>query len=218
MSVNEPAEGAERPRSARARKKAETRSALKRAALECFATTGYRQTQVGDISRRAGVAHGTFYVHFETKEALIDELVVEFNAALLSKLERAFTKQGPGEPRAIATRLAEICLDHWKSERELLAALAERVGVGASLPTLRDGISPPLVPFLSQRLRAVASLRGSELVDAELVAHALLGMWTRVGLQYLFGSNVSRKRAVELLVELSLGAIGAVLPGLVEEP
>jgi AcrR family transcriptional regulator len=217
MSVNDPARVLERPKTARAQKKAETRRALKRAALECFATAGYRQTQVGDISRRAGVAHGTFYVHFETKEALIDELVIEFNTALLTKLERAFAKQEPAGPRGIATRLAEICLDHWKSERELLAALAERVGVGASLPALRDGISPPLVPFLAERLRAAALLKGTELADAELVAHALLGMWTRIGLQYLFGSNPSRKRAVELLVELSLGAIGAVLPGLMEE-
>jgi AcrR family transcriptional regulator len=203
--------------SARALKKAETRRALKRAALECFADAGYRQTQVGDIARRAGVAHGTFYVHFETKEALIDELVVEFNAALLSRLESVFAREEPDGPRAVVTRLAEICLEHWKSERELLAALAERLGSGASLPALRDGISPPLVPFLADRLRAVAVVRGRELADAELVAHALLGMWTRVGLQFLFGGNVSKKRAVELLVDLSIGAIGAVLPGLTED-
>jgi AcrR family transcriptional regulator len=215
MSANQtpgrPGEGTRR-----SQKKAETREALKRAALGCFADGGYRDTQIGDIARRAGVAHGTFYVHFESKEALIDELVVEFNALLLTRLEKAFARIDSTDPRAVARRLAEICLDHWKSERELLAALAERVGVGASLPALRDGISPSLVPFLAERLRAVAEARGHDLPDAELVAHALLGMWTRVGLQYLFGSHVSKKTAVDLLVDLSIGALGAVLPGLTE--
>jgi AcrR family transcriptional regulator len=213
MSANAAPAG---PGTQRAQKKAKTREALKRGALACFADGGYRATQIGDIARRAGVAHGTFYVHFESKEQLIDELVAEFNALLLTRLEKAFARLEATDPRAVARRLAEISLDHWKSERQLLAALAERVGVSASLPALRDGISPSLAPFLAERLRAVAFARGHELADAELVAHALLGMWTRVGLQYLFGSHVSRKTAVELLANLSLGALGSVLPGLWE--
>ena len=36
---------------------------LKQAARACFAERGYAATQVGDLARRAGVAHGTFYVH-----------------------------------------------------------------------------------------------------------------------------------------------------------
>lgn len=213
--VPAPAERSGRARgTARSAQKAETRRLLKRAALSCFAERGFRETQVSDIARGAQVAHGTFYVHFESKEALVDELVGEFNAALLERLQTAWQRLDASDPRNVTRRLAEICLDHWKSERELLVALTERVGAGPSLPTLRDGISPLLVPFLAERLRAMAATTGDELEEAELVAHALLGLWMRVGVQYLFGKRVSRRATVELLTSLSVGALAAVLPAL----
>ena len=198
----------------RAQKKAETRGALKRAALACFAEHGYRETQVGDIAKRAKVAHGTFYVHFETKEALVDELLGEFNQALVARLESAWQEHGAADPERTARRLAEVCLEHWSEERQLLAAFAERVGSTSSLLTLRDGISPPVATFLAERLREVSALSGSELREAELVAQALLGLWTRVGLQYLFGPRIAKHVAVELLATMSLGALAAVLPAL----
>ena len=200
----------------RARKKAETRGSLKAAARQCFADQGYAATQVGDIARRAGVAHGTFYVHFQTKEQLTDELLAEFNRALVERLEKAWQKHASQAPPVLAERLAETCLDHWTRERELLAAFAERAGAQASLSTLRDGISPPVAGFLVEHLRAVAALAGGELEDAELVAQALLGMWMRIGLRYVFGPRISKKAAATLLARLSLGALAAVMPALAE--
>ncbi len=200
--------------SSRSEKKASTRAALKKAALACFAELGFRDAQIGDIARRAGVAHGTFYVHFASKEELVDELLAEFNRALVERLERAWREQDAADPRATARRLAEICLDHWRRERELLAAFAERAGAAASLPALRDGINPPVADFLAARLRDLAAAGGAPLPQADLVAHALLGLWTRVGLQYLFGPKVSRAQAVEVLASLSLGALAAVVPAL----
>lgn len=194
----------------RAQKKAETRRALKAAARHCFAEQGYAATQVGDIARRARVAHGTFYVHFQTKEQLTDELLVEFNQALVERLEKAWQKQADAPAALLAERLAEACLEHWTRERELLAAFAERAAASASLSTLTDGISPPVASVLVERLRAVAG----ELPDAELVAQALLGMWMRVGLRYVFGPRISKKTAATLLARMSLGALAAVAPGL----
>jgi AcrR family transcriptional regulator len=200
---------------ARTQRKAATRAALKAAARACFAEQGFRATQVGDIARRANVAHGTFYVHFESQEALVDELVAEFNGALLDRLARAWRQLDADEPRVIARRLAELCLDHWRRERELLVALVERLGAGGSLPALRDGISPSLAPFVADKLRALAAASGQTLPEAELVAHALLGLWTRVALQHLFASpRASRRATVELLASLSIGALAALLPAL----
>lgn len=198
----------------RARQKAETRRSLKEAARQSFAEQGYAATQVGDIARRARVAHGTFYVHFQTKEQLTDELLVEFNEALVARLERVWKKNGDQPPSVLAERVAEACLDYWARERELLSAFAERTTASTGLATLRDGICPPVAEFLVQRLRALAVSGGSELVDAELVAQALLGMWMRIGLRYVFGPRLSKKTAASLLARLSLGALAQVVPAL----
>lgn len=165
-------------------------------------------TQIGDISRRAGVAHGTFYVHFENKEAVLDVLLAEFNAALVDKLQQAWP--AGAEPLGVARALAALCLDHWKSKRGLVAAFAERAGIDGSLASLRDGISPLVAAFLATRLEQLA---GGKLPDADLVAHALLGLWTRVGLQYLFG-DTPRERAIDMLASMSVGALSAVIPEL----
>jgi len=51
-----------------------TRQRLVRAALELFAAQGYHETTTGQIARKAGVAEGTIYKHFQSKQHLLNEL------------------------------------------------------------------------------------------------------------------------------------------------
>src|SRR5689334_13587777 len=53
----------------------ETRRRIFAAAAELFAQKGYHATTVSEIVERAGVAKGTFFVHFATKDAVVTELV-----------------------------------------------------------------------------------------------------------------------------------------------
>jgi AcrR family transcriptional regulator len=195
----------------RKQQKAETRAGLIAAARECFRDRGYLATGVADIARQAGVAHGTFYVHFDDKGQVLDEILSDFNAAIVRRLERAWPADASDQPQVLAQKLARVCLDAWQADRELVLAFAERAGVDGALGALRDGISPPIAAFLADRLRVLA---GDDSVEAELIAQALLGLWTRVGLQFLFGEAPSKKRTVELLAQLSVGALAGVLPSL----
>lgn len=59
----------------RIRKEPEVRQQeLMDAALELFSSVGYEKTMVNDIARKAGVAKGTFFYHFPTKEAVLDAI------------------------------------------------------------------------------------------------------------------------------------------------
>jgi AcrR family transcriptional regulator len=51
-----------------------THQRLVRAALELFTTQGYHVTTTGQIAKKAGVAEGTIYKHFEGKQHLLNEL------------------------------------------------------------------------------------------------------------------------------------------------
>ena len=66
-----------------------TRTKLIGAAQALFERNGYLDTSVADISERAGVAHGTFYTYFGSKEDVFaevaDALVVDFQSALLEE-------------------------------------------------------------------------------------------------------------------------------------
>jgi AcrR family transcriptional regulator len=54
-----------------------TREKLVSAAMELFAKKGFDKTTVDEIVARAGVAKGTFYLYFKSKDDLIKELAFE---------------------------------------------------------------------------------------------------------------------------------------------
>jgi AcrR family transcriptional regulator len=68
--------GTRRPE-AKQRRSRDKRERLKRAARELFAERGYEGTAVGDIARRARLAVGTFYQHFDSKRELLLVLMDE---------------------------------------------------------------------------------------------------------------------------------------------
>lgn len=68
---------AKAPRTARGKR---TRRALLDAAAFEFGARGFHATGITDITRRAGVALGTFYTWFDSKEAIFKALVADMSA------------------------------------------------------------------------------------------------------------------------------------------
>jgi AcrR family transcriptional regulator len=195
--------------STRVEQKAATRATLRSAGQACFLARGFAATSVKHIVSEAAVAHGTFYVHFSNKTVLLDELLDEFNLSLAAKLGPIL---GEGTTPTVETvrQAAEVFLDHWHEHRRMVECFAERSAASLSLANLRDGLNPPMADLLERSLTAASHLMGSD-VNVELVSHALLGLWLRVGLQYLFNEDVSRDQAATTLARMSAGALGAVL-------
>lgn len=70
----------------------ERRDQIIRIAMERFATQGYHQTKISDIVREAGVAQGTFYWHFKSKEAIASEMVLTGREKLLEAIGQGYRK------------------------------------------------------------------------------------------------------------------------------
>lgn len=60
-----------------------TRGAIVRAARDLFARRGYSPSHVSHIAAAAGVAQGTFYVHFRSKREVLACIVEEYRRRLL---------------------------------------------------------------------------------------------------------------------------------------
>ncbi len=66
-----------------------TRRAIFQAAEHVFGQYGYSRAGIAEITRRAGVAQGTFYVHFKSKEELLNGVVRFLSHELRRELRRA---------------------------------------------------------------------------------------------------------------------------------
>ncbi len=192
--------------SPRQRKKAETRQLLRDTGGRLFSELGFEATSIGAITTAAGVAHGTFYVHFPSKEALLDELLAEFNEGLATRLAPIWAGADSVPLAKLVGGTAAIFLDYWSAHRGFVEVSAQRLAVGLRLEQLRDGVNPPAADLLTAALTRLASA-GREIPEPALVAQGLLAAWLRIGLQHLFGEGIDRDRATAALTHLTLGAL-----------
>ncbi|MDQ6525826.1 TetR/AcrR family transcriptional regulator [Nocardioides sp. LHD-245] len=66
-----------------------TRQALVDAAVDVFTEKGLHGARVIDVTKRAGVAAGSFYTYFDTKEGLFLEVVEQSRQGLAAQVPRA---------------------------------------------------------------------------------------------------------------------------------
>ena len=59
-----------------------TRSALLAAGLKEFSSAGLHRARIEDITARSGVSKGAFYLHFQSKEALLEEALTGFSTRM----------------------------------------------------------------------------------------------------------------------------------------
>jgi AcrR family transcriptional regulator len=69
-----------------------TRQAIFRAAERVFGRHGINRANISEITREAGVAQGTFYVHFGSKRDLIDGFVKYINRKMRRELQRTVAR------------------------------------------------------------------------------------------------------------------------------
>lgn len=64
-----------------------TRKKLIEVAIKLFGDNGILNTKTIDISKEAGVSHGTVFSHFKTQEELLDTVIEEVGNRIVSKLQ-----------------------------------------------------------------------------------------------------------------------------------
>ena len=79
---------------------------------DCLAQYGIRKTTVDDIVRRVGIPKGTFYLFYESKEALVFDAVLKLNTDIQTQLIDSVTnlKESPS-----VDTLTDMIFDLYKS-------------------------------------------------------------------------------------------------------
>ena len=66
------------------------------AALALFLEKGFDETSVSDIQGRLGIARGTLYYHYPSKEAIMDAIIERFGREVICEAEKAAAEKGGG--------------------------------------------------------------------------------------------------------------------------
>ena len=95
------------------------RAQVLRHAKRIFARKGYHRTNVADIIARARIARGTFYLYFQNKKDLFEELLEQVLGELADRIQRI--RPGPGEADPVDQLRANLTrvLNYALAEREL---------------------------------------------------------------------------------------------------
>jgi AcrR family transcriptional regulator len=126
----------------RARRSAETRERLFRAALDLFTRKGFTETTVEDITEAADVGKGTFFNYFPSK----DHILLAFGEMQLAKLESAVGEARAGhEPlpqflRSLGVRMTQEPIRNPGIVRSLLQAYLSTTEVREAMLDLQKRI------------------------------------------------------------------------------
>ena len=93
------------------------RESILRAATRVFARNGYFNSKVADIARAAGVADGTVYLYFKSKEEILHS-IFDQNMAEALAADRKLIDQ-LRDPREKLRRIATLHLERLGADRDL---------------------------------------------------------------------------------------------------
>jgi AcrR family transcriptional regulator len=183
-----------------ARSRAATRKRLLAAATDLFASDGFHGVTSARIAAAAGVATGTFYLHFKDKRELFHEIAFAALGELRERQRRA-TEASPDEPRAqVRARTAEL-VAFAEEQRNLILVL---FGRSAEAGDLGQEVLDALTPAVEEALRArVAAGRLHAALHPATAAQAIAAMNSRVIAWWVEDpSRATRDEVIETLCRM----------------
>lgn len=164
---------------------------LRAAARKLFVERGYHETRPQDIARTAGVANGTFYLHFSDKQQAFLDFAEQAQNELLTLMEQRLANVSTSHERwkGICGAVIDFGADH---PGLLPAAFLDPVFVAPS-----DDKAWKMYDRLGHLLSlALAEETASDDYDFELISHGICGMF-RHAMIYAGRNDISRDQLIE---------------------
>ena len=151
------------------------RERILKAATKVFARKGFYATRVSEVAKAAGVADGTIYLYFQSKDDLLVSLFEDRVVLLLAVLEREIEKRTTAKDRLRA--IIELQLGLLEGERDLAEVIT--VNLRQSTRLMKQYAAPKFNLYLETIARVVHEGQKSgdfrDDVSPSVVARAVFG-------------------------------------------
>ena len=164
------------PLPARERSRLQTRARLLESGRKLFAERGLHGVTSHDIAAGAGVAAGTFYLHFKGKEALFRVIADETIEVLRERLLAA--THDAASPREGVPDFVEALVDFAEENRDLVRILFSRDAEAAGIEA--DVLNELAATIAENRRGRIARGEQPPDLDPEVLSQALVGLLARV--------------------------------------
>lgn len=193
---------------------AATKARIYEAAEASFIEKGYERTTLKDIAQAAGVPIGNVYYHYENKEALFLEIVLD-NVARAARSVAEIAQR----PVPVTDRIHAAILDLVSS-----SVNSPTVAMLGSIEEILDALSPENAKLVvAARRRYEATFRALVAegmadgvladIDPGVAAYAVLGMATSCKRWFRRNGRVSLSTVARIYADLGLRALGAAEGG-----
>ena len=183
-----------------------TRQRLLEAAEQVFAQHGYHDASIVKITEAAGVGQGTFYLYFDGKKRIFDELVLDLNA----RVRRAMTEaSSQGTTRAESELLGFGAFFRFTGEHPALYRIIRQAEF-VSPETMQlhyERLTEGYMAGLQQAMAAGEVAEG----DPEVLAWSLMGIGELVGMRWVLwdGKAEMPEQVFDELARILIRALGA---------
>ena len=169
----------------------EKRDRILASARETFLEEGYEGARMTRIASGAGVAVGTLYLYFDSKEALARALTDDLFDRVFAAIDETLPRiSGPEDVASLVDAALEVSVD----ERELFVSL-EQVPAGPSAE-----IRGKFVVALSERLEEQMRRGVIQSHDPPVFADLLVSLFERAIYECLIWENTEMRRYRETLI------------------
>ena len=183
--------------------------ALIEAATRLFAEKGYAATNVQEIAQEAGVATGTFYLYFPSKEALFLTLIQNLYQKMMEGIEEERRKAGndPIKKLMVSIRLAA---KGFASDRQLArVVLIQAIGASAVCEEQVALVHAALAGLVRHDLEKAVHMGLIPEQNVQVAARAIVGTCYELSMGWLREHDPENLTdAIPALLEFNLRAIG----------
>ncbi|GAC1353883.1 MAG: hypothetical protein NVS4B8_16700 [Herpetosiphon sp.] len=182
------------------------------AALDVFASKGYKQAAVDDIAVASQTSKGGVYFHFPSKQAIFLRLLEKMAALLLSRAEQAMDNESDIQRKGDAALLT--MLRTFSRHRELTRLfLVEAMGAGREFTARLMEIHGTFAALITRYLNDLVAAGLIPPIDTELAGIAWFGGVNEVVTRWIISGHPTRLEdtypALRDLLRRSMGQAGS---------
>lgn len=169
------------------RRAGDKRDRILEAAIRVFARNGFHATRVSEVAKAAGVADGTIYLYFKSKEELLVSLFEDRVEKLLVYMRDELPKEE--SPPARLRAVINMQLGLLEDERELAEVIT--VILRQSTRLMKEFAAPRFLAYLDAIAKIIAEGQASgefrKDVSPHIVARAVFGALDGITLTWALG-------------------------------